>query len=261
MPSIRRIALIAAALLILTAWLLYTPSGLSGKADALGYAVCHRIEARSFEAFGRALPLCARCSGMYLGALLGLGFQMLTARRRSGMPPVRVWFLLAVLFGAFGFDGLNSFLQLILGTGPVYTPHNTLRLLTGTGMGLVMAALLYPAFTVTAWREVDPAPAIQGLRQFGFLILLGLGLDILILLENQVVLYVLGLLSALGVWLVLGLVHTLAWLMILRREGKADHIRDLLGPFAAGITSALVMIFAIDFARFTLTGTWGSFPF
>jgi uncharacterized membrane protein len=256
----RRIILILVAAGLFTAWLLYTPSGLFGKADALGYAVCHRIEERSFQAFGRALPLCARCSGMYLGALLGLGYQMLTARRRSGMPSVRVWFVLAVLVGAFGFDGVNSFAQLLLGEGPVYAPHNTLRLLTGTGMGLVMAVLLYPAFIMTAWRKVDPAPAIPSLRAIGVLILLGLGLDALVLLEIPVVLAGLGLVSALGVWVVLALVHTLAWLMILRREEAADRLQDLAGPFLAGLTSALLMIFLIDIARFTLTGTWGGFP-
>lgn len=256
----RRTVFVIIAVLVFSVWLLYTPEGLSGKANAFGYAVCHRIEVRSFMAFGSALPLCARCTGMYLGALLGLAYQFLTANRRSGMPPLRVWFVMAVLVGAFGFDGANSFFQLLLGDGLVYTPHNTLRLLTGTGMGLVMSALLYPAFIATAWRTADTAPAITGLRHFGGLILLGLGLDLLILLENPVILLVLGLISGLGVWLIMGFVHTLAWLMILRREGMADRLRDLFEPFLAGFTSALLMILLIDIARFTITGTWGGFP-
>ena len=56
--------------LVLLGWLLNTPPGLLGKADAIGYAVCHRIDLRSFHLGERALPLCARCSGMYLGAML-----------------------------------------------------------------------------------------------------------------------------------------------------------------------------------------------
>ncbi len=60
---------------LLVAWLLNTPNGLLGKADALGYAVCHRIDARSFHIHDRQTPLCSRCTGMYLGAMLGLTVQ------------------------------------------------------------------------------------------------------------------------------------------------------------------------------------------
>ena len=64
----------SAAVLVFLGFLMVAPPGLLGKADALGYAVCHRIDARSFHIGTRQLPLCARCSGMYLGALLGLVF-------------------------------------------------------------------------------------------------------------------------------------------------------------------------------------------
>lgn len=256
----RRALLLIAATLLFSAWLLYTPPGLLDKVDALGYAVCHRIEARSFEFFGRAMPLCARCSGMYLGALLGLAYQALTARNRSGMPPLRVWFVLAILVGAFAFDGLNSFFQLLDGDGLAYSPHNTLRLLTGTGMGLFVAVLFYPAFMMTAWRQVDAQPAIPTLRAMAGLLTLALGLDGLVMLENPVILLVLGLISGLGVWLLLTLVHSLAWLMIMRREGMADRFLDLLEPLTAGALTALLMIFFIDIFRFTMTGTWGGFP-
>ena len=33
---------------ILAIWLGFTPDGTLGKADAVGYAVCHRIDVRSF---------------------------------------------------------------------------------------------------------------------------------------------------------------------------------------------------------------------
>lgn len=36
--------------------------------------VCHQLPARSFHAWGRKLPVCARCAGLYGGALGGLLF-------------------------------------------------------------------------------------------------------------------------------------------------------------------------------------------
>ena len=134
-------------MLLLAGWLVYTPPDLLGKADSLGYAVCHRIDLRSFHLGVRQLPLCARCTGMYLGAVLGLAFQFFSASRRGANPPWKVIAVLGVFVAAFGIDGVNSFLALILQHGLLYEPNNTLRLLTGTGMGLAIAAAIYPAFT------------------------------------------------------------------------------------------------------------------
>ena len=69
--------LVYAALgIVLVGWLLNTPAGILGKADAIGYAVCHRIGERSFHIGGRSLSLCARCTGMYLGAMVGMVYQI-----------------------------------------------------------------------------------------------------------------------------------------------------------------------------------------
>jgi uncharacterized membrane protein len=35
---------------------------------AIGSAVCHQLPARSFWLWGRPLPVCARCAGIYVGA-------------------------------------------------------------------------------------------------------------------------------------------------------------------------------------------------
>ena len=35
---------------------------------AVGHAVCHQLPARSFQLWGVSLPVCARCTGIYLGA-------------------------------------------------------------------------------------------------------------------------------------------------------------------------------------------------
>src|SRR3972149_3375635 len=86
---IARGVLILAAIALLGAWLILTPEGVLGKADAIGYSVCHRIAERSFTIAGRQMPLCARCTGMYLGMLTGLLFQ-LPYGRRAEFPPLKI---------------------------------------------------------------------------------------------------------------------------------------------------------------------------
>src|SRR5687767_1837892 len=73
-PTSRLTWIAAATLLIaLVMWVSFTPGGILGKADAVGYAVCHRITLRSFSYTegGRQLPMCARCTGTFIGVLIG----------------------------------------------------------------------------------------------------------------------------------------------------------------------------------------------
>ena len=69
-----RYLLISVGTVLLIVWWSHTPDGLLGKADAIGYAVCHRIDVRSFHLGDRQIPVCARCTGQYLGAVAGLLF-------------------------------------------------------------------------------------------------------------------------------------------------------------------------------------------
>src|SRR5512136_1574619 len=102
-----RYLVVLAALLVFIGWFLNTPPGLFGKADAIGYSVCHRLGERSFHIGSYQLPLCARCSGMYLGAMTGLVFQSIIGWKRFKIPHWTIIGLLVVLVVAFGIDGIN----------------------------------------------------------------------------------------------------------------------------------------------------------
>ncbi len=258
-----------AALAILLGWLAITPPGILGKADSIGYAVCHRLDERSFHYDdGAGLPLCARCSGMYFGAMVGLAFQAIFSRRKAGMPTKKVIFVLALLGLAFAFDGLNSYLYLMksMSTGrldfipTLYIPNNTLRLFTGSGAGLGIAVALFPAFNQTIWRDWDSAPAMGTLKPLVILITLMLGLDLLILTDLDMVLYPVAIISAGGVLLLLTMVYEVLWVTITRQENTFTAFRHTWLPTLAGLIIALLQITATDLFRFWLTRTWGGFP-
>lgn len=245
--------------LMLLGWLLNTPAGLLGKADAVGYAVCHRIDVRSYHLGIRALPLCARCTGMYLGALLGLGFQFATGRRASGTPPWYVISILALLVIAFAMDGINSYLTFFPGFPHLYQPQNTLRLFTGSGMGIVISAALYPAYNETMWKNASPAAALHNLWQIvGLIILMGV-VNLLVMSENPLILYPLALLSAVGVLLLLTMIYSMVWVILFNKENQYEHFRELIFPSIAGFGLAILQIILIDAGRYLLTGTWSGF--
>ena len=256
-----------AALFAFAAWFYIAPPGLLGKADAIGYAVCHRISERSFHIGDRQLPLCARCTGEFNAAAISLIFFGFASGKKSGMPGWKLGAPLILFFLAFGIDGSNSYLYLLKQTSPdafssipnLYIPNATLRLLTGSGMGIALASILFPAFNQTVWRTSNPERALDW-KKLAALVGIILVVDLLILTENPLVLYPVAILSTLGVLTLLTIVFTMTWLMIMRQENVFHQLREIWMPFLAGLTLALLMISAIDLLRFTLTGTWGAIP-
>ncbi len=258
-----------AAVFMVFAWLSISPPGILGKADALGYAVCHRLDERSLHlGDGSQLPLCARCSGMYLGVMVGLVFQAFTSRRRGGMPPMRVIVPLALLGLAFAIDGTNSYLYLMKAVSPgrldfiptLYIPNNTLRLLTGSGAGLAISAAIFPSFSQTLWRDWDPRPALGGLKPLAVLTIIMLALDLLILPEWDLVLYPAAIISAGGVLFLLTMVYAMLWVIVTKRENQFGTFGETWLPTLGGLTLALLQITAIDLFRLWYTHTWGGFP-
>lgn len=259
--TVWRWGLIISVALLFLGWLINSPDGLLGKADAIGYAVCHRIDLRSFQLGDRQLPLCARCTGMYLGAVVGLAYQFVLGKKHAGNPPGWILILLAGFVIAFAVDGGNSYLTLILQQGLLYEPNNRLRLITGTGMGLTIAAALFPAFNQSVWRDWNARAALSGAGPLTGLGLLSALIIALVLLENSVLLYVFALVSAFGVLLLLTMLYTLVLVLMLRKENCFDNFHQLFYFIVGGFGIGLLQIFLIDLARYWLTGTWDGFHF
>jgi len=254
------VGLLMPALMVLVAWLVLTPEGLLGKADAIGYAVCHRIDLRSFHLGTRVLPLCARCTGMYLGALVGLaGLAGLGRLRYGKFPRPALLGLFGIFAATWAIDGLNSYLTLIPGAPHAYEPNNTLRLITGTLMGLALGVLVFTGFNQNVWRGWKDEPVLRSFRGVGVLLLLGAVVVGLVLSENPLVLYPLALLSAAGVLVLLGMVYAVVVLLVLRRENRAESWGGVALPLMAGVALAILQIGLLDLARYTLTGTWAGF--
>ena len=255
-----RLLLILLAIGVLLVWLIYTPHGLLGKADAVGYAVCHQIDLRSFHLGDRALPLCARCTGMYLGSSMAFLFLVARGRVLAGQFPRR-WILavFCVLAAAFAIDGLNSYMAFFPGAPHLYAPNNTLRLLTGTGLGLGIGVMVVPGFNQAVWTRVDGSRSLESWADLALLLLAALGVDLLVLTQNPLVLYPLALASSLGVVLLLTIVYTMLALLFSGRENQVAHPRQLLIPALVGFVLAMLQIAGLDVIRYALTGTWSGF--
>ena len=251
---------VALTALIMALWWLGTPGGLGGKANAIGYAICHQIAERSFEVHGHPLPLCARCTGIYLGVMAGLGIFLAGRRSRAALfPPRRVLIVLGLFVVVLGMDGVNSYLHLFPGYVGPYAPSNWMRLITGSLTGLTMISILLPAFSGSAWAAPQHRRVLNNLGELVGLVIVIALIDALVLLRTPLVLTVFGYLSALGPVVLLTLVWAILFLAFTRRENSLRTLADLRLPLVAGLGMALLMLGLITVIRFQLTGTWEGF--
>jgi uncharacterized membrane protein len=246
-------------IMITSLWMAYTPEGYLNKVDAIGYAVCHRISSHSFHMDGRPLPLCARCSGMYLGALFGLVYQLITGKRSGGFSrKVLTGLCLMALF--FIIDGLNSFIGVIFDRSPLYTPQNSIRLITGLIVGILIAAVLYPIFTQTVWQNwqlrsaLDRRWSIPTLLAGSFLLTAGM------LSGQPYILYPLAILSVVGVVTIITVIYAIILLMIFKHENRYNHCVELTPALLGGMVLMMLQIGIFDLVRYLLTETWSGLP-
>lgn len=106
----------------------------------LGSAVCHQLPERSFFIVGHQLPICMRCSGTYLGAIITFLFYLVTGRLKRGAFPKMPIFLTILAFPlTMGLDVVT----VNLGLRP---PNGDIKMLTGICAGFFIASFLVPAF-------------------------------------------------------------------------------------------------------------------
>lgn len=183
------------------------------------------------------------------------------------MPRKGILAVLTVFFLAFGIDGSNSYLYLLKQTYEgflpqipnIYIPNNTLRLLTGSGMGIAIASVLFPVVNQTLWRAADERPALTW-KEFGGLLGIILLVDLGILSEQPVFLYPIAFLSVLGVLALLTMVFSMVWVIIMKQENTFENLKQLWMPALAGVTLTFLMISIIDLLRLKLTGAWSGLP-
>lgn len=229
--------------------------------DYAGYAICHRITERSFTIAGRQFPLCARCTGMYLGVTLVFMALLLSGRSHwTELPPLRILLVLIFFVALLGVDGLNSYSHFFPNAPHLYQPQNWLRLLTGIGTGLGMGLVIFPALAQTLWRDQIGRPSVESFRELAPLILLAL-ISVTLILSNQpTISYVMAIASAIGVVTIMSSLNTIILLIILKRDGYATTYWQIAWPLTIGFILTVIQIAIIATLRFQFTHTLTGFP-
>ncbi|MEZ4591863.1 MAG: DUF2085 domain-containing protein [Chloroflexota bacterium] len=229
--------------------------------DYVGAALCHRITSRSFVINGRQIPLCARCTGMYLGVAISFAVLFLAGReRRTDLPPLPILLVLIGFIGAMGVDGVNSYTHFFPNFPHVYEPRNWLRLVTGMGTGLAMGVLVFPALMQTLWRDGNGRSIIETWGELLDLLIVITIATLLVLSNQPTILYVMALVSVAGVLLIVTSLNAVLLLMIFRRDGFALRWQETAVPLLISFGLAVTELVIIAVLRLNLTGTITGFP-
>ena len=91
-----------------------------------GDALCHQKADRSFFINENQMPFCARCTAIWLGLTIGLGFMLFYKIVLNEK------FLILILIGILpiGIDGIGQLFQL-------WESNNIIRLITGVLIGII----------------------------------------------------------------------------------------------------------------------------
>jgi uncharacterized membrane protein len=255
------ITLLAIVLIsILTVWAMLTPSGWVGKLRAIAYSVCQQNPDHTLMIGYRLLPLCARCTGMFLGCLIGLiGFQTLT--NGGGYPARKFRWILALFLLFFAVDGINSAVFTFFDGRALYLPNNILRLTSGLAMGMVLAAILVPLWRQILLHETADDSGLHSWRQF-LPIFFAEGLTAVAVLFAPVWFYFpVAVLSTLSVPILVTMVYTLLWILAFNKEANIRNRIERFSYIVLGCLAAFVQIGALDLLRFAVTGTWAGSQF
>lgn len=186
---------------------------------------------------------------MYLGTLLTLAFLALRNPRAARLPRAAYLFALLVFFALWAGDGLNSLLSELRGAPFLYPPHNLLRLVTGTLMGLTLGSLLYMLLNSVIYRRLD-APMLFA-RTSDFFILLILAASLVVVIHSQWE----GLLYPLTALLLVAIVgvHITVWTAVASSLARNALGADEIGRrLAIGAGVALVILNTLAVGRVLL---------
>jgi len=217
--------------------------------------VCHQIPERCFRYGGRPLPLCARCTGTFLGVLIALlTLWAIGQRRHSRLPPWRMGIVLVGLTGLWAIDGLNSLVELSGGSYLLYAPGNSFRLITGMGNGLTIGVVLHAIWNSVVWREAGERRVLDRAWHLLALLLAASAGVAMVLVWRSAPFSLWVAINSFSVATVLTTVNAILIALVLDREGFAHNWLDTIPYLAAGFLTACVETGALAFLRRLFAG-------
>ena len=240
--SLRTRLLVATLLTVVALFALFSPWPLDAKLRTIGHACCAQIPSHTIRFDGRAMPIDARNSGIYLGVFLVIAMLWLTGRQRAALyVPASLRNLLLGFTAAMILDGFNS-LQHAQHLRGWYPESNTMRTITGALAGISLTILVVPLFNRIVWREPEAIAIAEDFTELAGYLGGGVLLILALLQAPSALYWPLSILSIVGLLITLTMVNTAIVLVSIRRERSVASERGLFVPALGGLVFTLFEI-------------------
>jgi uncharacterized membrane protein len=245
-PPLWLLIALGAVYLVALGALLFAPGGtFLERLRALDGGICAQAGSHSFFPAGQQLPLCARNTGIYLGFISATLVLLASRRQRAdSFPSAPIMLVLGGAVALMGVDGVNSLL-LDLRLPHLYQPHNLLRLATGLGTGVAMAAFLIPVANGLLWREETEQSSFGRLGHLAVMAPVLLLAFLAVGSQSDFLLYPIAILSSAGLALALSLINLVVMLAITNQIGRFDTWRQVLPFFTIALALAVGELMAL----------------
>ena len=199
---------------------------------------------------GIQFPICARCSGIYISFVITLVYAALRGRGRAARLPS--WYITGLLGGfvaVMAIDGINSTFDQI-GITLLYPPHNTLRVLSGIGLGVAMAVFVQIVFNQAMRRDVDEhLPPLRDWRDLGAVLVLNFLVMTAIFGNLHFLAWPLAGLAFFGMLFVLFIVNLMLISLVIGYGGTISRLPDLAFPALLALLPTGVLVTGMALLR------------
>jgi uncharacterized membrane protein len=246
-----RYAFIGLAATLLLGLLAWPGTPLEWKMFAVVHGVCAQVH--NVDLAGMQLPLCARNTGIYGGFLVSTLYLLALGRARAAkLPPWPILITLLAFVAIMGVDGINSMLVDMF-LPHLYTPRNELRTLTGIGMGVAMAVLMFLILNIalrsnpnTEQRVIGTWPELGGALLVNLLVLAAMYGNV------ELMFWPIAISAWLGITGVLYAINVLLAALFMGYEGKVARVAQLAKPATIALLFTLVELGGLAAMRFWL---------
>jgi uncharacterized membrane protein len=210
----------------------------------LGGGLCHQKMERTFSIDSLNMPVCSRCTGIYLGILLSLLALILIERKIKGEFPSLKIVLLSV--GVFLIMGL----EVVLSTLGFIQSSNIIRMISGFMTGWFMVLLLFPLANNSMFKRLIRKNYLNNWKKFLIWLVAGAAGAILFIFTYQYTIIFWALLAVLGLIVFTTLILFILFFSLNRRlQGSIDSWTKYLAAIGAGIISSAALLILFSFLR------------
>ena len=177
----------------------------------LGSGICHQKAIVTFECNKVYMPVCSRCTGIYIGFIFSLLAIILFDRKiKSEIPSIKIFILLISTFLLMGAD-------VALTTFKIIEPNNFIRFITGFIVGWGLALIILPLSNSVMWQKAIKRKYLEKKINISIWLIAGAVVSFLFIISYKSFLTLWGFLSIMGLMLFYAFIFLILLFTFLRK--------------------------------------------